>query len=137
MRDNARLETVNSEDIDDPIATVLPMPRSRRVVASRGVELAFQLSRDAICVVVGSRIEVSNRAFQRLTGYSASEIIGEDVMAMASRGCSEVIPFQVRKISRTLLKVPGVHDDVAIFRKDGSVSVMSLDVLIVRDIFRT
>jgi PAS domain S-box-containing protein len=107
------------------------MPQSAQAAAAQRFELVFDQASDAICTIVGGRIEACNRALEELTGYLRQELDGEEVLVLGPRPGSTRIPVRARAFTREMLKTPGTYEDVAVLRKDGYTRMVDLVVRIV------
>jgi PAS domain S-box-containing protein len=107
------------------------MPQSAQAAAAQRFELVFDQASDAICTIVGGRIEASNCALEELTGYLRQEIEGEEVIILGPRPGSTRIPVRARAFTREMLKTPGTYEDVAVLRKDGYTRMVDLVVRVV------
>lgn len=105
------------------------MPTSNRF------EVLFNQASDAILTVgEGGRIEELNQASEELTGYLKAEISGGSIAVLcpAADQLAES-KGRARPLSPELFKRPGMHEDVALLRKDGFVRFVDLNVRQVTD----
>jgi len=108
------------------------MPPSAQVAAAQRYELVFDQASDAICTVVGDRIEACNQAMQELTGYVKAELEGEDPAIFCPVPLAKHIPDRSRAFSVEMMRMPGTYEDVAVLRKDGYVRLVDIGVRVVR-----
>src|SRR6185437_16011696 len=92
-------------------------------------EAIFDQASDAIVMVLpDGRIDGVNQAFEEMTGFLKSELIGNPVDRLFPDRDRHKPQQRARPLSREMFAASGTYEDVAVLRKDGYIRFVDLGV---------
>ncbi len=111
-------------------------------LASDKYQVLFDQASDAILIVSSTgAIDDANRAFEEMTGFLKSEVLGQPSRLLAPparlgdpKGGEAPATAQQKPLETRFFENEGTYDDVAILRKDGYVRFVDMSVRVINDL---
>ncbi len=114
-----------------PTAKLVALPSADLRGENKYQALFDQASDAVITVLPNGEIDAANQAFEEMTGYLKSELVGVSVERLVPDQAKQHALHRFRPLKSELFRVPGTFEDIAIARKDGYIRFVDLSVRLV------